>query len=69
MAINPGSPVGLYLYERGGLTCNNDEPDVLPVDHFAYCQHCDIGVPVDAQQVCMYCVNPVPLEGQAQASS
>jgi len=62
MGIKPDSPLGLYVHERGGLTSNKDDPDVLPVDHFAYCEHCDVEVPVDAQQVCMYCFKAILID-------
>lgn len=48
------SPVGAYVYERGGLT-NNPSDDAEPVDHFDFCPNCEREVPVDAQDVCMYC--------------
>lgn len=59
MATKPESPVGLCVYERGGLTSNKDDPDVLPVDHFDFCPHCDIEVPVDQNNMCMYCFNAI----------
>ena len=58
MSKKPTSPVGTYVYERGGLTGNMTD-DGEPVDHFDYCPNCEKQVPVDAESVCMYCFKEI----------
>lgn len=48
------SPIGTYVYERGGFT-NNGADGAQPVDHFAFCPNCEREVPVDSENACMYC--------------
>ncbi len=48
-----------YVYERGGLTAAVG-PDTTTCARFAYCEQCDIEVPVDAEGLCTYCFHPVP---------
>jgi hypothetical protein len=48
------SPVGTYVFERGGLT-KSESGDVEAVDHFDFCPHCDCEVPVDAEGGCLHC--------------
>ena len=59
MGTKPTSPVGAYVYERGGMTGNKSD-DAEPVDHVDYCPNCEKEVPVDAEGVCMYCFNEIP---------
>ncbi len=49
----------LHAYERGGLTAIAGQ-DTTPVARFAYCEHCDIEVPVDTEGLCTCCFHPVP---------
>jgi hypothetical protein len=58
MGTKPTSPVGTYVYERGGFT-NNEADGAKPVDHFAFCSNCEREVPVDSADDCMYCFHPV----------
>jgi hypothetical protein len=53
------SATGLYVYERGGLT-GTAGPGTTQVARFAYCEHCDIEVPVDSEELCTYCFQGVP---------
>lgn len=53
------SATGAYVHERGGLTAAAGQ-DTKSVASFAYCEHCDIEVPVDAEGLCSYCFHPVP---------
>lgn len=53
------SLTGLHVHERGGLTATAG-PSATHVARFAYCEHCDIEVPVDAEGLCTYCFHPVP---------
>lgn len=48
------SPIGAYVFERGGLT-NSPAEGAEPVDHFDFCKYCECEVPVDAQNFCMHC--------------
>jgi hypothetical protein len=52
------SGTGRYVYERGGLT-PTAEPSATHVARFAYCEHCDIEVPVDSEELCTYCFHEV----------
>ena len=53
------SATGIHVYERGGLTAAASQGTV-PVARFAYCEHCDIEVPVDTEELCTNCFHPVP---------
>jgi hypothetical protein len=53
------SATGLHVYERGGLTAAASQ-GTTPVARFAYCEHCDIEVPVDTEELCTNCFHPVP---------
>ena len=53
------SATGLYTYERGGLSSATGLGS-KHVARFAYCEHCDIEVPVDSGGLCMYCFHDVP---------
>jgi len=53
------SATGLHVYERGGLT-GTAGPGTTQVARFAYCEHCDIEIPVNSGELCMYCVQDVP---------
>lgn len=55
------SATGLHVYERGGLTAAASQ-GTIAVARFAYCEHCDIEVPVDAEELCTNCFQPVPEE-------
>ena len=52
------SASGLHVYERGGLT-GTAGPGTTQVARFAYCEHCDIEVPVDTEELCTNCFHPV----------
>lgn len=58
MAIQKTSPIGTYVFERGGLTSSPAE-GAEPVDHFAFCPSCEGDVPVDEQDTCMHCHNKI----------
>jgi hypothetical protein len=53
------SATGLHVYERGGLT-GTAGPGTTQVARFAYCEHCDIEIPVNSGELYMYCVQDVP---------
>ena len=53
------SATGLHVYERGGLT-GTAGPGTTQVARFAYCEHCDIEVPVDSGELCTYCFHDLP---------
>jgi hypothetical protein len=53
------SATGLHALERGGLTVSAAQA-ATPVARFAYCEHCDIEVPVDTEGLCTCCFHPVP---------
>lgn len=53
------SATGTYAYERGGLTAAAG-PSTTPIARFAYCEHCDVEVPVDTEELCTNCFHPVP---------
>lgn len=53
------SATGLHLYEKGGLTSASGL-STKHVARFAYCEHCDIEVPVDSDELCTYCFHEVP---------
>ena len=55
------SATGFHVYERGGLTAAASQ-GTTPVVRFAYCEHCDIEVPVDTEELCTNCFQPVPEE-------
>jgi hypothetical protein len=55
------SATGLHVYERGGLTAAASQ-GTTPVVRFAYCEHCDIEVPVDTEELCTSCFHPIPEE-------
>jgi hypothetical protein len=61
MAIQKTSPIGTYVFERGGLTSSPAE-GAEPVDHFDFCQNCEKDVPVDLKNFCMFCFKPVRSE-------
>lgn len=54
MSLQKTSPIGTYVFERGGLTSSPAE-GAEPVDHFDFCPTCETEVPVDEQDVCMHC--------------
>jgi hypothetical protein len=56
MTIQKSSPIGTYVFERGGLTSSPAE-GAEPVDHFGFCSNCECEVPVGGHGVCMYCFN------------
>jgi hypothetical protein len=58
MSIEKTSPIGTYVFERGGFT-NNSSDGAEPVDHFDFCPKCECEVPVDEEDVCMYCFNKI----------
>ena len=49
----------LHVYERGGLTAAAGLGNTH-VARFAYCENCDIAVPVDSGELCTYCFHEVP---------
>lgn len=59
MTIQKISPIGAYVFERGGLT-NSPAEDAEPVDHFDFCPNCETEVPVDDQNICMHCYKVLP---------
>jgi hypothetical protein len=59
MSIEKTSPIGTYVFERGGLT-NSPAAGAEPVDHFDFCPNCECEVPVDDQDICMHCFKIVP---------
>lgn len=61
MTIQKISPIGTYVFERGGLTSSPAE-GAEPVDHFSFCLNCEFEVPVDSDSHCMYCFNEVKSE-------
>ncbi len=52
------SATGLHLYEKGGLTSASGL-STKHVARFAYCEHCDIEVPVDTEGLCTNCFHAV----------
>jgi hypothetical protein len=52
------SATGLHAFERGGLTVSAAQA-ATPVARFAYCEHCDIEVPVDTEGLCTNCFHAV----------
>ena len=58
MTIQKTSPIGTYVFERGGLTSSPAEGSE-PVDHFDFCPSCESEVPVDEQDVCMFCFKQI----------
>jgi hypothetical protein len=58
MAIQKTSPIGTYVFERGGLTSSPTE-GAEHVDHFDFCSNCETEVPVDEQDTCMYCYKSI----------
>lgn len=54
MSLPKTSPIGTYVFERGGLTSSPAE-GAEPVDHFDFCPNCETEVPVDEQNFCMHC--------------
>jgi hypothetical protein len=61
MAIQKTSPIGTYVFERGGLTSSPAE-GAEPVDHFDFCSNCETEVPVDEQDTCMHCYKSIEKE-------
>ncbi|OYU30114.1 MAG: hypothetical protein CFE39_15155 [Comamonadaceae bacterium PBBC2] len=59
MTIQKISPIGAYVFERGGLS-NSPAEGAEPVDHFDFCPNCETEVPVDEQGVCMHCYKVLP---------
>lgn len=59
MTIQKTSPIGTYVFERGGLTSSPAE-GAEPVDHFAFCPSCEAEVPFDEQGACMHCFKAIP---------
>lgn len=58
MTIQKTSPIGTYVFERGGLT-NSPAEGAEPVDHFDFCPNCETEVPVDDQSFCMHCYKKI----------
>jgi hypothetical protein len=67
MTIQKTSPIGTYLFERGGLTSSPAE-GAEPVDHFDFCSKCETEVPVDGKGVCMHCFSDINFESPAGSS-
>lgn len=63
MTIQNTSPIGTYVFERGGLTSSPAE-GAEPVDHFAFCPSCECEVPVEGNDVCMHCFKEIPGDSQ-----
>lgn len=58
MSLQRTSPIGTYVFQRGGLT-NSPAEGAEPVDHFDFCPNCETEVPVDEHDVCMHCYKPI----------
>jgi hypothetical protein len=60
MTLQKTSPIGTYVFERGGLT-SSPAVDAEPVDHFDFCPNCETEVPVDDQGTGMHCFKEIIL--------
>lgn len=58
MSLRKISPIGTYVFERGGLT-NSPAEGAEPVNHFAFCPNCECEVPADSQDICLYCFKEI----------